>query len=123
MEIVMMDKVGIYRNAADMESAKDLLAGLRGRWTEVRTQDRSREFNKDLLGILELQNLLDLASVTAAAAHERTESRGAHARDDFPDRDDARWLKHSLAWLDGAQVRLDTRQVDISTWKPKPRIY
>ena len=132
METVMMDKVGIFRNAADLGQAVEKVRELRGRWTEVRAQDSGRRFNSDILGILELQNLLDLAYITAAAARERTESRGGHARDDYPDRDDARWLKHSLAWLKGdkgecrasaAVVELGSRPVDISTWKPKPRAY
>ena len=71
----------------------------------------------------ELQNLLDLALLTASAARQRTESRGAHARDDFPERDDGAWLKHSLAWLEKGNVRLGSRPVDITTWKPKPRKY
>jgi succinate dehydrogenase / fumarate reductase flavoprotein subunit len=123
MEVVMMEKVGIFRNAADMEKAVAKMSELRQRWTEIRAGDGGAKFNKDILGILELENLLDLAYVTAATAHERTESRGAHARDDFPDRDDHQWLKHSLAWLDGPGVRLGSREVDITTWKPKPRVY
>jgi succinate dehydrogenase / fumarate reductase flavoprotein subunit len=123
MEVVMMEKVGIFRNAADMEKAVAKMSELRQRWTEIRTGDGGTKFNKDVLGILELENLLDLAFVTAATARERTESRGAHARDDFPDRDDHQWLKHSMAWLEGPGVRLGSREVDITTWKPKPRVY
>ncbi|MGA2976953.1 MAG: succinate dehydrogenase flavoprotein subunit [Spirochaetia bacterium] len=123
METVMMEKVGIFRNAPDLHEATEKMRELRGRWTEVRARDRAGRFNSDILGILELQNLLDLAFVTASAARERTESRGAHARGDFPDRDDQRWLKHSLAWLDSSEVRLGSRPVDVSTWTPKPRAY
>jgi succinate dehydrogenase / fumarate reductase flavoprotein subunit len=123
METVMMDKVGIFRNEADMGQAVEKVRELRGRWTEVRAQDEGRRFNSDILGILELQNLLDLALITAEAARQRTESRGGHARDDYPDRDDARWLKHSLAWLKGGTVEMGSRPVDISTWKPKSRAY
>ena len=74
----------------------------------ARAQDRSKRYNTDLIEILELQNLLDLALVTAASALHRQESRGAHAREDFPDRDDAHWLKHTLAWLeaDSEYVRI-----------------
>jgi succinate dehydrogenase / fumarate reductase flavoprotein subunit len=89
----------------------------------VRAKDASSSFNGDLRDLLELKNLLDLAHLTAAAAGERTETRGAHARDDFPERDDARWLRHSLAWFSGDGVRLGSRPVDVSTWKPKPRAY
>jgi len=123
METEMMEKVGIFRSSEDLAGAAEKMRELRGRWTEVRVQDTSRKFNSDILGVLELQNLLDLAWMTAVTARERTESRGAHARDDYPDRDDAHWLKHSLAWLERDDVRLGARPVDISTWKPQPRKY
>jgi succinate dehydrogenase / fumarate reductase, flavoprotein subunit len=123
METVMMANVGIFRTDGELRVAEEKMRELRGRWTEVRAQDRGSRFNSDILGILELQNLLDLALVTAAAARQRTESRGAHARDDFPNRDDGAWLRHSLAWLQNGSVRLGSRPVDITTWKPKPRKY
>ena len=123
METVMMEKVGIFRNDADLSQAVGKLRELRDRYREVRVQDSSRRFNTDLLGLLELGNLLDLSYITAAAARERTESRGAHARDDHPARDDARWLRHSLAWLKDGRVTTDSRPVDVSTWAPKPRAY
>jgi succinate dehydrogenase / fumarate reductase flavoprotein subunit len=123
MEMVMMEKVGIFRNAKDLGAAVEKIGELRGRWTELRAEDRADRFNGNLLNILELGNLLDLAYLTAVTARERTESRGAHARDDYPARDDAQWLKHSLGWLNDKGVTLGSRPVDISTWKPKPRAY
>ena len=67
--------------------------------------------------------MLDLAVITAASAVQRKESRGAHAREDFPERDDQTYLKHTLAWLDGQSVRFATRPIDLSIWEPKPREY
>ncbi|HEY9594289.1 MAG TPA: succinate dehydrogenase flavoprotein subunit [Spirochaetia bacterium] len=123
METVMMENVGIFRNDKDLGTAVAKMAELRAKWNEVRATDDATGYNGNILNILELGNLVDLAYLTAVTARERTESRGAHARDDFPARDDERWLKHSLAWLTGAGHRLGSRPVDISTWKPKPRAY
>ena len=123
MQSAMMEKVGIYRNAQDMQSAVDQIQNLLERYQQVRVQDSGRAFNTDLLELIELRNLLDLSLLTAASALNRQESRGAHSREDFPDRDDDKWLKHSLAYLDGDTVRIGYKTVDTSVWEPKPRTY
>ena len=123
MQTTMMEKVGIYRNATQMQAAVDEIQALRQRYREVRVQDTSKSFNTDLLEVIELGNLLDLSLVTAAAALKREESRGAHSREDFAERDDANWLKHSLAYHEGDTVRLTYKAVDTSIWPPKPRTY
>jgi len=123
MQTLMMEKVGIYRNAGDMQAAVESLQALRERYRTVRVQDTGKSFNTDLLEVIELGNLLDLSLVTAAAALNRRESRGAHSREDFPERDDAGWLKHTLAFLEGDAVRIGYKPVDTSLWKPKPRTY
>jgi len=106
-----------------MQAAVDTVQALRARYRSVRVQDTGRPFNTDLLEIIELGNLLDLSLITAAAALAREESRGAHSREDFPERDDENWLNHSLAYLEADAVRLDQKAVDTSIWEPKPRTY
>jgi succinate dehydrogenase / fumarate reductase flavoprotein subunit len=123
LQTVMMEKVGIYRNQQDMQTAVDQTRELLERYQQVRVQDSSRAFNTDLLELIELRNLLDLSLLTAASALNRQESRGAHSREDYPDRDDDNWLKHTLAYLDGDTVRIDYKMVDTSIWEPKPRTY
>ncbi len=123
MQEVMMSKVGVYRNETDMQAAVDAVQDLRERFAEVRVEDGASAFNSDVLGILELESLLDLSLLTAASALNRKESRGAHSREDFPDRDDDKWLKHTLAYLEKDRVRVDYKEVDISIWEPKPRVY
>jgi succinate dehydrogenase / fumarate reductase flavoprotein subunit len=118
-----MAKVGIYRTGQEMQAAVAELQELRTQAQAVRAQDGSKQYNTDLLDLLELHSLLDLALVTAASAEHRQESRGAHAREDYPERDDENWLKHTLIWLDGDKMRIDYRPVDISRWAPKPRAY
>ena len=123
MQVTMMEKVGIYRNAGEMEAAVHNIQALRERYRDVCVQDTGKAFNTDLLEIIELGNLLDLSLLTAASALNRTESRGAHSREDYPERDDDNWLKHSLAYLEDDTVRIDRKAVDTSIWKPKPRTY
>ena len=123
MQTVMMEKVGIYRKEQDMLAAVDQIQNLLERYQQVRVQDTGRSFNTDLLELIELRNLLDLSLLTAASALNRQESRGAHSREDFPDRDDDNWLKHTLAYLDGNKVCIEYKMVDTSIWEPKPRTY
>jgi len=123
MQMEMMEKVGVYRTEDKMAEAVNTIADLRNRYREVRIQDTAKTFNTDLLDILELGNLLDLSLITAESAKNRKESRGAHSREDFPDRDDKNWLNHTLAYLEGDTVRIDFKPVDTSRWEPKARTY
>ena len=123
MQETMMANVGVYRNKGAMQNAVDDIAGLRDSYTEIGVQDQDSNYNTEVLSILELENLLDLSLHTSAAALARTESRGAHSREDYPDRDDKNWLKHSLSNIVGGKVILDSKPVDVSRWEPKPRVY
>ena len=123
MQVEMMEKVGVYRNEADMSEAVETIRALRSRYGDLCVRDDSKSFNTNLLDVLELGNLLDLALITAESAKNRKESRGAHAREDYPDRDDGNWLKHTLAYLESDTVRIDYKPVDTSKWEPKPRKY
>jgi succinate dehydrogenase / fumarate reductase flavoprotein subunit len=123
MQTVMMEKVGIYRRGLEMQAAVDQIQELLARNEQVRVQDTGRAFNTDLLELIELRNLLDLSLLTASSALNRQESRGAHSREDFPERDDDDWLKHSLAYLEADTVRIEYKAVDTSIWEPKPRTY
>ena len=123
MKSVMNDHVGVFRTAEGMQLALDKVRELQERFKKVQVGDRGKIFNTDLLNTWELGNLLELAEVTAASALSRQESRGAHAREDYPRRDDANWLKHTLAWKEDCKIRLGYKPVDISKYEPKERVY
>jgi succinate dehydrogenase / fumarate reductase flavoprotein subunit len=120
---VMMDKVGVYRDEASLTVAQMKLAELRARYDRVSITDCGPTFNTELLEAQELGYLLDLAEVTAAGALARKESRGAHAREDFPERDDANFLKHTLAYRSPSGPKLAYKPVSITRFEPKPRTY
>ena len=123
LQNLMMEKIGIYRNEQDMQEAVERIKELRQDYSQVKISFYSNAFNTHLLDILELGNLLDLAYITAFSALNRKESRGAHSREDYPKRNDDKWLKHTLAWLEKDNIKIDYKTVDISRWKPKPRTY
>ena len=121
---VMMDDVGVYRTAEGLESARTKVAELRDRYQHVSIDDKGTTFNTDLLEAREVGYLLDCAETMVAACINRKESRGAHSREDYPERDDVNFLTHSLATkgADGA-VALDYKPVTITKFQPKPRVY
>lgn len=96
MQLTMQGKVGIFREEKAMHEAVQELAVLRERFKNVGVEDKGKRFNTDLMEAIELGNLLDIAEITAVAAVNRTESRGAHAHGDYPDRNDEEWRKHTF---------------------------
>ncbi len=123
MQQLMSEEVGVFRTAEGMQRAVDQLRELQERYAKVRVDDTGRIFNTDLLEAWELGCLLEVAEVTAVSALARTESRGAHAREDFPRRDDSDWLKHTLAWRENGGLRLGYKPVTITRFEPKARVY
>lgn len=124
MKEVMMEQVGVFRTAEGMQQALTRLRELKERYRNLKLDDCGKVFNTELLNAWEIGNLLDLALVTTASALARKESRGAHAREDFPKRDDKNWLKHTLAWLDeDGEVKLRYKPVVITKYPPKERTY
>ena len=115
--------MGVFRTGEGIGRALQAVRGLRQRFEKIGLADHRRTFNTNLVHALELGNLLDLAEVAVAGALARTESRGAHARRDHPARDDANWLRHTLAVHTPEGPRLDYKPVTITTWQPVERKY
>jgi succinate dehydrogenase / fumarate reductase, flavoprotein subunit len=135
MQRTMQKHCAVFRDTALLAEGVDLMQKANQRLADVHVSDRSLIWNTDLVETLELDNLMAQAVCTMESANARKESRGAHAHEDFPERDDANWMKHTVSWFDGwggkgGAVRLDYRPVHDYTLtdeaeyiKPKPRVY
>ncbi len=124
LQETMMDNASVFRTAETLGEQAKVLRSLRARYQEIGVQDKGKLYNTELMEALELGFLLDNAEQLVYAALNRTESRGAHSREDYQERDDAAWLKHTLVYLEeNGDVRIDYKPVTLGRYEPKPRVY
>ena len=119
----MQEKVFIFRHGDQLQEALKTVRSLRERFKNIGIEDKGRVFNMALVHALELDFMLDVAEVIIVSALARKESRGAHYRLDYPQRDDENWLKHTLAYWTPEGPRLEYEPVRITKWKPVARKY
>jgi succinate dehydrogenase / fumarate reductase flavoprotein subunit len=123
LQQLMLLNVGIYRERDALREAVAQIGALKERYSRVVVSDKGRVFNTDLLQTLETGHLLDIAECIAVGALNRTESRGSHARRDYPERDDKAWLKHSVFTYSGDGPACDYAPVTITRFQPEERTY
>ena len=123
LNATMEEGAGVYRDDARLRATTAKIKKLKGRFANVALDDHSKSFNTELAAALELEFLLDIGEAVAHSALARTESRGSHQRIDHPDRDDERFLKHSLAYRTDGEPRVEYADVTITSWPPAERTY
>lgn len=123
LQRVMMESCSVFRTEAGLRRVLGEIEGLKGRQEAVGLEDRGARFNADLLEVLEFESFLALAEAIVVSALARTESRGAHFREDYPERDDGNWLKHTLVSHAPGGPEITYKPVTVTRFTPKPRVY
>ncbi|MDF1556580.1 MAG: FAD-binding protein [ANME-2 cluster archaeon] len=116
-------KCGIFRDIDGLTKMQQLIIVLKERFNNIGLRDRGMTFNTELIEALELKNILEFSQIIVAGALAREESRGAHSRTDFPNRDDEHWMKHTLVYKGGQGPMLDYKPVAITRYTPQRRVY
>lgn len=123
MQQTMMDNASVFRTDEFLSSQVKILEELKERAKKIGVEDKGEQYNTELMEAVELGFLLDNAEQLVHAAYNRKESRGAHSHEDYKERDDENWLKHTLVYKDGDSVRIDYKEVTLGKFEPKPRVY
>ena len=123
MREAMDGLVGVFRTGEELKQAYEKIKALQGRFNNISVKDKSKVYNTNLMNVLEIDFMLEIAEIVVKGALLREESRGGHARRDFPKRDDEKWLRHTLAFREEKEIRFDYKPVTITTWKPVERKY
>ncbi|HEU0132448.1 MAG TPA: succinate dehydrogenase flavoprotein subunit [Mycobacteriales bacterium] len=123
LQETMDANASVYRTEQTLKQALVDVQALRERYTRASVQDKGKRYNTDLLEAVELGFLLDLAEVLVTCAQARKESRGGHFREDYPNRDDAEFMRHTMAYKDGDEIRLDYKPVTVTRYQPMERKY
>jgi succinate dehydrogenase/fumarate reductase flavoprotein subunit len=123
MKALMTSQAGIFRKEFDLKMAKEKIKELKKRFLKIGLKQRGLAFNNEFIQYRELEGMLHLAEVIVEGALTRKESRGSHFREDYPNRDDEHWLRHTLAYKTPEGTRLDYKEVTITSFPPKERTY